>query len=321
MRKFMEVTDKILELHKQGISAYQISKKLGLSKNYASRALKKAGIDISNKQHKREDRLVDYKTEIIKMYESGISSYEIAKLFNCQDSSIVRSLQRWDIELRPLKRIGVQEDFFNIIDTEHKAYILGFLMADGSNDVVRGEVRLQITDADILLEMSRSLKYLGNISIIEPRIEGHLKQYKLSICSKIISEALTKLGCTTGKTYHAKFPTCEQVPDYFIRHFIRGLSDGDGTITHSTGKNNWSSRIVGTKDICEGLKKCIFEQINISSSVCPVNISQHHTTYAFTVGGKYNLKKYLDWIYKDCSIKLERKYLKYREFLQGENNG
>lgn len=37
--------------------------------------------------------------------------------------------------------------------------------------------------------------------------------------------------------------------------------------------------------------------------------------WSFTVGGKVNLKLFLDWLYCDATIYLPRKYEKYQEFL------
>ena len=48
-----------------------------------------------------------------------------------------------------LRRIfSCDEHYFDVIDTPNKAYILGLLWSDGYNDVVRGQIKIQLQDRD-----------------------------------------------------------------------------------------------------------------------------------------------------------------------------
>jgi intein-encoded DNA endonuclease-like protein len=307
----------IFRLHYEGYTAYQIEKLLPVSKNSISRFLAKEGISISHRQRKREDKLTDHKEEIIRRYEVGEGCQLIAKTYGCNENSIRRRLMAWGVKRRPLRHYAYSfnEHFFDKVDTEEKAYILGFLMADGSNDNKKGVIRLSITDHDILHVIANKIGWTGPISKIKRLGKMEKDQYLLVIGCRHFSDRLQSLGCIPGKSYTAQFQTEEQVPCHLHRHLIRGWMDGDGTITVKPGGLHWHMRIVGTGEACKGISACIDKHLGFSGSVFPVHKGAKHTTWGFTVSGKNKLKMFLDWLYSDATIYLQRKYDKYQEFL------
>ena len=88
-------------------------------------------MSVSSKARKYED-------EIIRLYlEEKITSCKLAKKFECGESTILRILNEHGIERRHLgeacKKYKMDFTYFDEIDTPNKAYILGFLYADGVN--------------------------------------------------------------------------------------------------------------------------------------------------------------------------------------------
>lgn len=312
-------TDAILAFHKEGLSAYAINRRLGLCKNTAERALRSANIDISHRRKQRADPVVNHRQDIIARYLGGDGVHVIAKTYHTQDATIVRSLKRWGVELRSLRDYSypVNESFFDLVDRQEKAYVLGFWMADGCNMSHVPCVALAITDHDILLAIAQAMGYGGKLHEEGPNPKQKRKktQWKLSLGSRKLSDAMTALGCVRGKTYVAAFPTDEQVPPEFHRHLIRGWMDGDGTITAKPGGKNWHMRIVGTEAVCLGMSACVSRHLGYMGSVCPVHKGEKHTTWGFTIAGRYDLKTFLDWVYRDSTIHLSRKYDRYLDFL------
>ena len=108
-----------------------------------------------------------------------------------------------------------------------------------------------------------------------------------------------------------------QFPDYLdkslLRHFLRGYFDGDGSITLYRSKStiNRQASVVSSKDFIESLK----EKIN------QINPNIHYTTRSTGNGSslvlcrKDSVKEFLSYIYEDCSIYLERKFLRYQELI------
>src|SRR5690606_24292057 len=108
--------------------------------------------------------------EIRRLYlEERLSSLNISKKFNVSSPTIQKLLRKEGI----IRRVGESNlkyaqdnDFFKNIDTEEKAYWLGFLYADGyitQNNQLR--INLSIEDENHLLKFynsinsNRSIKY------------------------------------------------------------------------------------------------------------------------------------------------------------------
>lgn len=127
------------------------------------------------------------------------------------------------------------------------------------------------------------------------------------------------MGLVPNKTYIGKFPTFEAVPESLMKFWLLGLNDGDGTITANYDKNKWHNRIVGNELVCRGVHDFIEKALQIPVSIGIVHKSKvegGHNTWAITIHGHENLKKYLKWLYSDATIFLKRKYDKYQQFLK-----
>ena len=145
------------------------------------------------------------------------------------------------------KKFFVDETVFDNIDNQDNAYFLGLLYADGCNYDNTGVIKIDLIERDVktLESFKDFLKYNGTIKYYksETKIIGGVScicqpSCRLSFRSKIISENLTKYGCTSNKTYTLMFPSEDIVPNNLIRHFIRGYMDGDGGISYWVDNEN-----------------------------------------------------------------------------------
>ena len=168
----------------------------------------------------------------------------------------------WLYNNTTMKRIyNVNDDYFETINCEQKAYWLGFLCADGwINKRSTGQDRLvldiSIKDKEHLYIYKKDLSFEGNIKdyIIK---SGEFKGYQhssVSITSQKLVDSLSKYGCTPNKSLTLTFP---DIPIKWINHFVRGYFDGDGSVFISNEKH-WRSkkispvihyRFIGTKKI------------------------------------------------------------------------
>ena len=147
-------------------------------------------------------------------------------------------------------------------------------------------------------------------------------RWTLAFDNKIVSDQLTALGCHPKKSLTLKFPTC--VPEHLLKHFIRGYFDGDGYICISTAQKKYiaySSGCLSTTDFCNDLKLLLIG-IGIKSGIYTRSQSKNGNgiTAALTVGGRRNCKTFLDWIYTDSTVHLDRKYKKYLDVCDLVNN-
>ena len=93
--------------------------------------------------------------------------------------------------------IKLNEDYFEKIDSSNKAYILGFLYADGSVYGTTLSLALAIKDIEIIKFIVEELEFGGKLKIFKV---NDLDYVKLSITSKKIVNDLEKLGVIKNKT-------------------------------------------------------------------------------------------------------------------------
>ena len=256
-----------------------------------------------------------------------LSSIKIGKLYGFNSTYILKALKYHNIPRRNnkenSKKYYYNENYFEKIDNEHKAYWLGFLYADGyivskrKHSSMKLGVSLSIKDKIVLENLNKDLESNNKISVYKT-VNGYKEGNKycrvLYTGDKICNDLIDK-GCFLNKTLILKFPTEEQVPEHLIRHFIRGYIDGDGSIVTYKYKNGYTTSkisICGTKEFLEGIKE-FFKITHIKlnrKKDCKVN------TYNLTIGGNSQVKEKLDIIYNNSTIYLERKHKKYIEIKQ-----
>lgn len=273
--------------------------------------------------------------EIKRMYLDGNSMSDIAKI--AQDTKGLMALRQKLIDMgvdttlnmkkyqfkfsKAFKKYKFNENYFDIIDCEHKAYWFGFLMADGYNHESKTVVclRLKYNDLEILEKMKMDLEYTGPIYEINRIVNGAQRKYcELNLCSVIFSRQLAELGCTQGKTYTIEFPN--NIPEPLIHHFIRGYFDGDGciSITKRYDRKNPTSKmyqfnIVGRKEFIAIVKKHICKNTGVKNTT--FNTTKNSYAQAIHWSGKNVVTKILNYLYKDATIYLKRKHDKYLELI------
>lgn len=219
------------------------------------------------------------------------------------------------------KKYEKDETFFEKIDSESKAYILGFIAADGSISIKNNLIKIDLkkTDDEILIKMMKEMKYNNTLKYYHQHVILSGKEYeeetaRLNISSHKMVEDIQKYGITEKKSNSLSI-NFSLIPEDMLRHFMRGLMDGDGCITTSNTKNGVKGFTVSltssnnTIDDCIELIQKTFPNIKIYK----YHRTQNKNNATFMIRNKQNIKDYLDWLYYDSTIYLERKYKKYLE--------
>lgn len=217
------------------------------------------------------------------------------------------------------------EDYFKDIDTEDKAYWLGFIYADGCIRENQGRGKNKGLGLEISLKESdrgHLAKFISDIgcndeSIIKKKIvklKGkEYTSYKIVINSTKMCRHLISKGVFLRKSLKLIFPTKSIISDKYINHFIRGYFDGDGNIgirnTHRYA-NNPRVTFIGTEDFLI-LLKAIFEK---DLSVTNVKLQMKRGSKAFSYQKSSNdARKILKYMYDGASIYLDRKYKIFKQ--------
>lgn len=197
------------------------------------------------------------------------------------------------------------ENVFEIIDTEEKAYWLGFLFADGSMSEPKRaclELSLQLTDITHVEKFTRFLK-------CDRVVRYDSFRCRFSASSKKLYHDLVKQGCTDKKSFTIKFPELDCT---LIRHFIRGYFDGDGSIVKSRKTDLLYTSSILCSGSSEFIKQVIIEFNKHTQSKCKQVGYKRPGAELYIVCLKDQLcKRFLNWLYEDSSIYLERKYNRY----------
>ena len=265
---------------------------------------------------------------IIDLYISGKKQSEIASQFDCSQTYISQILIKNNIKTRTGKYITYNDlnvDFFKKINSEANAYFLGFLYSDGCVQVKenRYQISLKLKSNDqIIIEKFRDIMSPSSpVKITSNKNSPNTYSY-FRINQKEICNQLMVLGCVPNKSLILKFPNF--ISKEFIPAFIRGYSDGDGSIYENKFKNksysNFIWKIISTKEFCSSVSDLLKNELNITCSQSLSRPKTNKITTTLSVGGNNQVEKVLDWIYKDATIYLPRKYDKYIEFKTYKNN-
>lgn len=206
-----------------------------------------------------------------------------------------------------MRKYKLNEDYFQSIDSEEKAYWLGFIAADGCVYIDKNKkcrrslnIELSIRDINLLKKFKKSLNSEHPIKINKKR-----NSCSLRISSKKIADDLIELGIVPRKTFVLKFPTIKKEYD---SHFIRGYFDGDGcwyirkdggiTFNIATASDKFRKEI--KEILCKKLNFKYTKDNNIKVVYC----------------GSRQSKRFYDFIYRNASVWLERKKNKVSKILE-----
>lgn len=285
-----------------------------------SSELKEKGKGLTKSQFKQLliDLAID---EYINMSIYDRSIQKLSDKYGINRKTIVKYLNLRNIEITNTHgKVPFKEDMFDNIDTEEKAYWLGFLYADGYITAKNYQIglTLAIKDFEHLKKFNDFLEYSKGLNINDSHQFNSKEKYNkngelmqvvnTTITNQHMWKMLNDKGCVPNKSLILKFPNKYIFKDSsLIRHFIRGYFDGDGTLgvyPHSKTNPNLEASLmfVGTKSFLEEVQN----QLGINGF-----LMQKPNCNALTYRLSYSTKKakdVADIMYKNASIYLTRKY-------------
>lgn len=250
--------------------------------------------------------------ELCKEYEVKRNAKEIADREGIPLVTLYHYIKKLGYN-KPRRKYEFNEDYFKNINTKNKAYILGFLMADGcvckstQDKTLPDRLIVQISHKDrCILEFIQ--KELGSNYKIKDFIPNGT--YSNNIMSSLIINStklcsdLIKHGIVPNKTGNESFPNLRESLN---RHFIRGFLDGDGWITH----NNTGSTTIGfisNYNMLKSIKSEIDKSLNIKSIARIYNdYRTDKDIYYLEYSHRDDIKQLKKYLYHNAEFYLERK--------------
>lgn len=253
--------------------------------------------NIEMKKYKLSDQV---KADITSSYKAGQTIAEIAEKYPYSRSLIHDRLLEWGVQTRKqahVPKYTVNHNCFNELN-EYSAYFFGLMAADGC--VYRQEPNnrylnmLSSNDVDILEKFNR---FVGsNRPFTRDR-----DNYRACVTSNKIGDRLISVGITPNKSLSLEILDKKLLYD---RHFLRGLVDGDGSIGINQKDEPIFHFLSGSKRMVEQLAESL-----LVNGICENNklylAQKKYYFYQRTGNSAYRI---IEFLYKDCSVSINRKY-------------
>lgn len=256
-------------------------------------------------------------SSVMNFIAEGKKVPEIANILGINKVTISSFLRTHGIKLNPDKG---NIHYFDTIDSYAKAYIVGFIAADGALVRTRTTTTLTITlkyEDKAVLEFIKS--EIGNEhklqEIIRPSgfdSSKNIHHIRYTISDRNITKALNKLGIISNKSL-SMGNIIKNIPYKYRDAFIIGYFDGDGSVTIRDGEypNNRGIlckdyslyiQIRGTREFLFG----ICNHLKIDTSHIHQNDSIPHLSFA----SKKDTYRFFQ-CYSNLPFYYERKYNKF----------
>lgn len=306
---------KLKTLHTQcGMSAYKISKEypeLG-SLSVIVRILKKEKVYRSSHSNSLlDDRVEECKT----LYLKFKSFRKVAEIMGVKKDQVDFCLQMHAPDIVNRKPSILNKDFFSNIDSDLKAYFLGFIAADGcilekNNDRHMLSIGIHLKDIELLEKLKEVLGSTHTIGF-----KKSTNSVFLNLSEPRILEDLLTFGIHPRKSLSLE-NLIPKVPKPLQYAYVCGLMDGDGSIgcySRPRGSSVYTSvSLVGNINVILGVRDWLLNTLGIKVYLRKDKRSSNEVwSLAFT--SKSDVLKFYKEVYIKTSFKLTRKNLKFLE--------
>lgn len=300
-----EEKQKICKLFEEGSTTSQIAKNVGRSKDSVIKVLNKSGYSTSRDILKilSEEEIDD----ICQMYLSKTPTQKIVDKYNVKfksQNTVIKVIKSRGIKPRTTGHAPIirDENFFEVIDSEEKAYILGLLIADGYVIYPKTRRRTPCWGITLHKQDKYMIEKIKNIIGIEKKICEERNEASITVVSQKMVDDLAKYGVIPQKSFKTFFPIINKE---YEKDLIRGIFDGDGCIS------NGVCSFYGNEPLLIDIQKTLFKSVNIPIGKITKRYSNGADSFSF--GSKKSVSNFYHYIYDEANVFLKRKYEKFKE--------
>jgi hypothetical protein len=317
-----EQTKELIDDYLSGASSRQLALKYGFKcQKSITKILRNNQIDVRSKEQENKSKTIIFNQQDIDQIRQlnnnpQTSLLDIARIFNVDPKIIKRELNKLG-EYNPRKYDEYLINKFDIIDTEEKAYWLGFLAADATIGYGQLQLRLAEKDLDHLLKFKNFIGVNYNITRCESDLnednnddsnyEGKIfVGYQYAVSSKKFVASLARHGLVRKKSLILQFPTT--IKSELIHHYIRGLIDGDGSFYIDKYDRLYFS-LVSSLEICEKVQQYLMNNCNLFKTKLYKKQTKNKKEYYYYLiyCGSVQVCRIASYLYNNANIYLDRK--------------
>ena len=244
---------------------------------------------------------------MIEAYDNGATGKEAAALCGRSPRTLYNVFKRIGKPVREhyRRKYSVNDAFFDVIDSEEKAYWAGMFASDGC--ISRGRVNLWLAEED-KEHIEKFKQAISAENKTYTKTDRGLVSFGVEIYSQELVSALKSLGITQRKSLTIEPPT--GIPDEYMHHFWRGCIDGDGGIyVKHPDKRDYnhvsiSVYLCGSKPMVDGFSDFISAQ---TETFATTNKKKDSDCYYINYAGVGLPQSVIKILHKDATIFLNRK--------------
>ena len=244
------------------------------------------------------------KNELEKYLKDGLSTRDIEKITGLNHRTVSYWISKY--ELNNLSAYKKNPNYkFNKIDNKEKAYVLGFILADGAiSSNSECEISVAIKDKEVVDFIATIIN--ANVHC-DMTYDKKTRRFPRARMNKKITDIKKFTGGERKKDRH--YPI---VNNELERYLLQGFFEADGCITwgYRKDKNRLWHKISmkSSLSILTGIQSMLLKKLNIATKLYPV---KDEDCYCIEFANKQDILKFLNYIYPDNQfIVLKRKYLK-----------
>jgi intein-encoded DNA endonuclease-like protein len=274
--------EKLYELYiKQLMSLSDIGKLAGCSRVNVHYKLIKYGINTRSKSDARTLALDKGKVRTVRIDEQGNEKEIIFQKIRYNE----HFFKKWSNEMAYVLGLIYTDGNLHIRKTA-SGYETGILTF-GQKDKELVEKFLKLMDCDAIIRLKERREFENTTS-------GEL--YYFSIGNNDLANDLKKLGLTPNKSLDMVFP---EIPKIYLRHFIRGLFDGDGSV-YIDNKTIRVKLLSGSLRFIEQLNQIMVENGFDSRKIDTSHVLSEDKPRAYYIcySSKISVHQFYNFIYK-----------------------
>lgn len=208
----------------------------------------------------------------------------------------------------------INTEAFKEIDSEESAYTLGLIATDGHVYLARNQINFDSTDKEQIDNLKQCLECTREPYVYEPRIseirghkvEGKKKVYKLRFGPKKICDDFMQYFAPKSSDRNS---ISEEIKNNsYVKHFVRGVIDGDGCVSNGL-------YLTGNRGIIEGIREILIDRLSINKTKLNKK-SGRNDTYDLQIKKNSDLEDIYNWFYNDANYFLSRKKNKFSELVE-----
>jgi len=251
---------------------------------------------------------LEQKQKITDSFVLGMECRDIHACLGVSQRAVARVLSEAKINTKRRNRYTLNEGYFEIINSQVKAYLLGLMAADGCVTETN-YVAFESIDKELTQLLKDELQYSGEVRAIKPS-GGYRPHYRINFSSQELARSLRQKGVIAGRgksgVYY--FPQ-----DEYLAAFVLGYFDGDGCAYVNKGRSGGLACIVGSLQLVGELAR----RLNMGV----VTEHQHKQVYYWRIYSQSNIQTFYAFIYQHEKLGLQRKKQKLEQILRSYKRG